>query len=90
MQKLYDLGASKFVLFSIQAIGCVPVVRAKVPTTNNATCVEAMNEAAALFNAHLKSLAGAVKERMPGSNAVYVNSYKIVKDIIDDPIQSGA
>ncbi|RRT64545.1 hypothetical protein B296_00011008 [Ensete ventricosum] len=89
LQKLYDLGARKFVLFSIQAMGCVPVVRATVPTANGG-CVEAMNEAAILFNSHLRRLADASRRRrMPGSFVVYVNSYKIIRDIINNPIPCG-
>ncbi|CAL9202429.1 unnamed protein product [Musa hybrid cultivar] len=89
LKKLYDLGARKFVLFSIQAMGCVPVVRANVPTAKGG-CVEAMNEAAILFNSRLRRLADASRRRrMPGSFVVYVNSYKIIRDIINNPIRSG-
>ncbi|WOK93849.1 GDSL esterase/lipase [Canna indica] len=90
VQKLYDLGARKFVLFSVQVMGCVPVVRANVAAANG-TCVEVMNEAAVLFNSHLRRLAGASRRRtqMPGSSVVYVNSYKIIRDIIENPTHSG-
>ncbi|KAJ8464479.1 hypothetical protein OPV22_027031 [Ensete ventricosum] len=75
LKKLYDLGARKFVLFSIQAMGCVPVVRATVPTANGG-CVEAMNEAAILFNSHLRRLADASRRRrMPGSFVVFVSGF---------------
>lgn len=85
VQRLYDLGARKFVLFSVQAMGCVPAVRA---IHNGAACVEAVNEAAVLFNYYLRRLANR-KHLMPGSNIVCVNSYKIIRDIISNPVGTG-
>ncbi|XP_008798605.2 GDSL esterase/lipase At1g29670-like [Phoenix dactylifera] len=88
LKMLYDLGARKFLLFSIQTMGCVPVVRSNSRITNG-SCVEAMNKAALLFNRHLKSLVHSTKTQMPGSKMVYINSYKIIRDIIIDPNQNG-
>ncbi|KAG1335338.1 GDSL esterase/lipase [Cocos nucifera] len=89
LKMLYDLGARKFLLFSIQTMGCVPVVRSHSGITNG-SCVEAMNKAALLFNRHLKSLVKSTKTmQMPGSKMVYINSYKIIRDIISNPTQNG-
>ena len=87
MQKLYNLGARKFVLMSVNPIGCSPMVAANRPV--HKTCVQGLNKAAHLFNARLKSLGDVIKPDMPGSNFVYVNSYKIIRDIIRNPISKG-
>ncbi|KAG6491358.1 GDSL esterase/lipase At1g29660-like [Zingiber officinale] len=93
LKRLYDLGARKFVLFSVQAMGCVPVVRAIHDAHTGSgggggACVEAVNKAADLFNCHLRRLAKR-KHSMPGSSIVYVNSYKIIRDIIGNPTGTG-
>lgn len=88
LQQLYDLGARKFVVFSVQAMGCYPVVREAMQASNG-SCVEAINEAALLCNFHLKSLARSSNDQMPGSKMVFVDSYKIIRDIIDNPVDNG-
>ncbi|KAJ0964714.1 hypothetical protein J5N97_025852 [Dioscorea zingiberensis] len=89
LRRLYDLGARKFVLFSIQAMGCIPAVRANLHVSNG-SCVEAMNEAALLFNNHLKALVTkSPNSSMPHASMIYINSYKIIRDIIKDPISNG-
>ncbi|XP_030488300.2 GDSL esterase/lipase At1g71250 isoform X2 [Cannabis sativa] len=99
--KLYRLGGRKFVLMSINPIGCSPMVRTMVqhstPTQNRNRnqnqnqnrCIQGLNIAAQLFNNHLKSLVDTMKPQMPGSALLYVNSYKIIRDIIRNPFQKG-
>ncbi|KAL0904032.1 hypothetical protein M5K25_026103 [Dendrobium thyrsiflorum] len=88
LKKLYRHGARKFVLFSIQPIGCIPVARANLQISNG-SCIEALNEAAFLFNNLLKSKALSLKHKMPGSNLIFVNSYNIIRSIIDNPHAHG-
>ncbi|KAG0495851.1 hypothetical protein HPP92_000542 [Vanilla planifolia] len=88
LKKLYDVGARKFVLFSIQPIGCIPVVRANLPVSNG-SCIEQLNEAALLFNDDLKALATNLKLLLPGSNLVFVNSYHTMRTFIDEPLSYG-
>lgn len=87
MQKLYGLGARKFVVLSVQVMGCIPVVRASL--ASNGSCMEPLNEAAILFNSQLKSLVHTITPQMPGSNLVFVNSYQIIKSFMDDPKSKG-
>ncbi|XP_043703799.1 GDSL esterase/lipase At1g29670-like [Telopea speciosissima] len=87
LKKLYSLGARKFVLISIYPIGCIPVVKTKFRIRQG--CILPLNQAASLFNSELKSLVDVIKPDMPGSNLVYVNSYKIIDDIIEDPNPRG-
>ncbi|KAF4358232.1 hypothetical protein G4B88_030536 [Cannabis sativa] len=103
LKKLYRLGGRKFVLMSINPIGCSPMVRTMVqhstPTQNRNRnqnqnqnqnrCIQGLNIAAQLFNNHLKSLVDTMKPQMPGSALLYVNSYKIIRDIIRNPFQKG-
>ncbi|KAF5467647.1 hypothetical protein F2P56_011879 [Juglans regia] len=88
LKKLYNLGARKFVLMSVNPIGCSPMAMAMVIMTNR-RCVQGLNRAAHLFNTYLKSLIDASKPLMPGSTFVYVNSYKIIREIIKNPSSKG-
>jgi len=87
LQKLYSLGGRKFALMAVNPIGCSPMVMANRRTRNG--CIEGLNKAAHLFNAHLKSLVDVSKEQMPGSNVIFVNSYKMIRDIIKNPVSRG-
>ncbi|KAK8579872.1 hypothetical protein V6N13_143034 [Hibiscus sabdariffa] len=86
LKKLYTLGARKFVLMSVNPLGCYPMLNA---VRNGSRCIEALNQAATLFNDGLKSLIDVAKSDMPNSNLVFVNSYKIISDIIENPSSKG-
>ncbi|KAE8728512.1 non-specific lipid-transfer protein-like [Hibiscus syriacus] len=86
LKKLYKLGARKFVLMSINPLGCYPMVNA---LRNGSNCIEALNRAATLFNDGLKWLVDVAKSDMPESNLVFVNSYKIISDSIENPSSRG-
>ncbi|KAK2966997.1 hypothetical protein RJ640_003353 [Escallonia rubra] len=87
LKKLYSLGARKFVIMALYPLGCSPSGRARQFLRNG--CNQSLNMAAHLFNAHLKSLVDVIKPQMPGSTLVYVNSYKIIRDIIKNPSSKG-
>ncbi|KAK3008635.1 hypothetical protein RJ639_013444 [Escallonia herrerae] len=86
LKKLYSLGARKFVIMGLYPLGCSPSVTARQPLRNG--CIQSLNMVAHLFNAHLKSLVDVIKPQMPGSTLVFVNSYKIIRDIIKNPSSS--
>lgn len=87
MQKLYRLGGRKMVLMSINPLGCSPMVKISNPT--HFGCIQGLNRAVHLFNTHLKSMVDAIKPEMPGSTLVFVNSYKIIRDILRNPSSQG-
>ncbi|RLN13222.1 GDSL esterase/lipase [Panicum miliaceum] len=88
MQRLYALGARKFVIFSIQPTGCTPVVRAFLNITGGA-CIEPVNHAVALFNSELRRLVDGARSRMPAARLAYIDSYRIIKDMLDHPAKHG-
>ncbi|TVU07889.1 hypothetical protein EJB05_41264 [Eragrostis curvula] len=88
LQRLYSLGARKFVLFSIQPNGCTPVVRAFLNVTGTA-CIEPVNDAVALFNSELRLLIDGAGARMPAARFAFIDSYRIIKDLLDHPAKHG-
>lgn len=89
LQRLYDLGARKFVVMSLYPNGCSPMVRARIPIPMPTDCVQAINVPLRLYNNNLRSLVDEMTQKMPGSKLVYVNVYKIIRDIIRTPTQHG-
>ncbi|XP_022972885.1 GDSL esterase/lipase At4g16230-like [Cucurbita maxima] len=85
LKKLYGLGARKIVLISVNPLGCSPMVRAN----NKGQCLDILNQAAQMFNLNLKTLVDDLKPQMPLSNLVFLNSYKIIDDIISHHISKG-
>lgn len=88
LQRLYALGARKFVVFSIQPTGCTPVVRSFLNITG-AACIEPVNDAVALFNSELRRLVDGARSRMPAARLAYIDSYRIIKDMLDHPAKHG-
>ncbi|CAI9755929.1 unnamed protein product [Fraxinus pennsylvanica] len=87
LKRLYNLGARKFALMSINPNGCSPMAKSRFPTRDR--CVESLNRAVHLFNVRLKTLVVGVRAQMPDSVLVLVNSYKVIRDIIRDPASKG-
>ncbi|KAF3785114.1 hypothetical protein EJ110_NYTH29087 [Nymphaea thermarum] len=85
-QWLYGLGARKFALLSIQVIGCTPVARL---TTTDCSCNETYNAAFMQFNTRLNASIDTLTWDLPGSHFVFINSYKIMTEMIDSPADHG-
>ncbi|KAK6938487.1 GDSL lipase/esterase [Dillenia turbinata] len=87
LKKLYSLGGRRFVVMSINPLGCSPVIQASRPTHEG--CRQDLNQAARLFNARLRQLVDVAKSQLPHSNFVFVNSYRIMHKIITHPTSNG-
>ncbi|XP_009757780.1 GDSL esterase/lipase At1g29670-like [Nicotiana sylvestris] len=87
LKRLYNMGARKFVLMALYPNGCSPMARARNPMTTG--CIESLNRAALLFNANLRSLVDSIRLQMPGSTLVFVNAYKVIMDILQNPTPKG-
>ncbi|KAK1315158.1 GDSL esterase/lipase [Acorus calamus] len=64
---------------------CEPVVTARM----SGLCNEPINAAILYYNVHLRLLVDHLRLSMPGPKLVYINAYKIIRDIIDDPTHQG-
>lgn len=85
IQKLYELGARKFMLMSAYPIGCSPIIKASAPRAANMGCIRIVNNAARRFNSRLKLMVDTSTQHMPGSNLIYVNAYDVIHNIIKHP-----
>ncbi|KAM3308470.1 GDSL esterase/lipase [Capsicum chacoense] len=87
LKRLYDMGARKFVVMALYPNGCSPMATSRNPNTTG--CIQTLNNAALLFNTNLKSLVDSLRLQMHGSTLVFVNAYKIIMDILENPIPKG-
>ncbi|XP_057489477.1 GDSL esterase/lipase 7-like [Actinidia eriantha] len=83
LERLYNLGARKIVMFEIGPIGCIPSITRQIK--HNGTCVEGVNKAVAIFNNHLPSMLKNLNTTLPGSNFVLGHAYSLATDVISNP-----
>ncbi|XP_058086431.1 GDSL esterase/lipase At1g71250-like [Magnolia sinica] len=79
LMALYNMGARKFVVYSVGPIGCTPV------QLSGQSCTEKVNQMVVLFNSALRSFLIDANMHMPGTNFVYVDAYGIVTDVLINP-----
>lgn len=92
VQKLYNLGARKFVINSIGQIGCMPARISMALTTTrslNGSCVASENEVAAAYNAALQEMLPRLTGSWPGSMFLYANSFHSGLEILQNAAQEG-
>lgn len=87
LQRLYELGARKFVVNSIGALSCIPAVLDKYSVTNTAQCLEDndQNRRVSEYNTIVFESLPQLQSTLPGSKFVYANTNKVLKDVIKSP-----
>ncbi|KAL5834707.1 hypothetical protein ACOSQ4_014204 [Xanthoceras sorbifolium] len=87
LKKLYRLGARKFLVNNLGAMGCIP---AQVNgQKQNTLCVEETNDRAVIYNDLLSRMLPKLQSRLAGSKFVLGDAYKVLMDIVAFPTQYG-
>lgn len=76
------------VLFGIGQIGCSPNELAQ-NSQDGKTCVDRINSANQIFNNKLKSVVDQFNNQLPDARVIYINSFGIFQDIINNPSHYG-
>ena len=87
MQELYKFGARRFVVFEIGPLGCLPSTIDK--TKPSILCDEKINGYASLYNNNLGPKVNEMSSNLKGSTFVIAKSYKLIYDIVHNPLQYG-
>jgi phospholipase/lecithinase/hemolysin len=87
-QEIYGLGARRIGVLSLPSIGCVPSQRTLGGGIQRG-CSESANQAAILFNSKLSSQMASLNKRLPDARLVFLDIYKPLLDIIQNPAQYG-
>ncbi|GLJ25748.1 hypothetical protein SUGI_0493010 [Cryptomeria japonica] len=83
IERLYDLGARKFVIAAVGPIGCIPYDRA-INFLPNRSCSASSNELVTAYNQLLRNLISELNTRLSGAKLIYANSYDIVLDMFQN------
>jgi phospholipase/lecithinase/hemolysin len=87
-QRLYSLGARKFVIASVGPLGCIPY-RLTFTFAENGECDQNMNLQIQSFNAGLEGLVNQLNSQLSGSLFVYANAYDKFFEMIQNPTEFG-
>lgn len=85
-QRLRDLGARKFIVVGIGAIGCTPSQRVQ---NKSEVCNEQVNFWATKYNDGLTSVLKAFKSEFKDINYSYFDAYSVFVDFIQNPSTYG-
>ncbi|XP_042509633.1 GDSL esterase/lipase EXL3-like [Macadamia integrifolia] len=88
IQELYNMGARRIIILDIPPIGCLPSSRT-IAGGKERNCAEKYNQAALVYNSKLPSLIDSLHKKLPQSKIVFVDIYKPVLDIIQNPNSFG-
>ncbi|KAL9243750.1 hypothetical protein vseg_017601 [Gypsophila vaccaria] len=87
LQKLYSLGARKFVVFELGPIGCIPsIVRREKP---NGKCDENKNKIVSIFNEKLGLMMNSLSSTLQDSHFVIGHAHWLGYDAIINPANYG-
>lgn len=86
MKTLHSLGARKFVVTGIGALGCCPAQRRQNTTQE---CREEVNYWATKYNDGLKSTLQGLKSSLKDINYSYFDTYSVMSNFVHDPATYG-
>ncbi|KAG9139069.1 hypothetical protein Leryth_026411 [Lithospermum erythrorhizon] len=85
LKTLYSLGARKFAIVSVPAIGCIPAVRAKV----GGSCVDDLNNSSRVFYSSMTKILDNFSSTSEGFLYSIGNTYLMTMSIIDNARANG-
>ncbi|XP_057833924.1 GDSL esterase/lipase At3g50400 isoform X2 [Cryptomeria japonica] len=88
INRLYNLGARKFMVSGIGPIGCIPSQLSNAGSVDGA-CIAATNELVVSFNTRLKDLIHDLNSNLPMAAIVYLNTYDVASNVMQNHQQYG-
>ncbi|CAI9109921.1 OLC1v1009850C1 [Oldenlandia corymbosa var. corymbosa] len=90
IQRLYQMGARKLLLFEIGPIGCIPSIRKYSYLLNNkGFCVEEVNRFAAIYNYQLHNMIQYLRLSLPDATLIVGRVFNAAYDAILNPSSYG-
>ncbi|WOL20332.1 GDSL esterase/lipase [Canna indica] len=86
LKTLYGLGARKFALIDVPAVGCCPFARSNHPA---GACIDGLNDLAKGLNDRISLALSNLTSELPGMKHTIGSSYNVVMKIVADPLIIG-
>ncbi|XVF11325.1 hypothetical protein REPUB_Repub08aG0017800 [Reevesia pubescens] len=87
LQRLYKLGARKFLVCNVAPLGCIPFT--KETKNHTGPCVEEVNQRVSVYNNLLSNLLTKLQSTLSGSKFVLGDTYKVFQDVFASPSSYG-
>lgn len=88
MQELYDLGGRQFSFAGLPPFGCTPI-QITLSRDPDRACVDEQNWDAQVYNSKLQELLRTWQGSLHGSKIVYLDAYRALMEILDNPAKYG-
>lgn len=79
MQRLYNLGARKFVIAGLGLMGCIPSILAQ---SSDGMCSQEVNQLILPFNTNTKAMINQLSANLPGSKFSYIDIQNMFQDLL--------
>ena len=79
LQRLYNLGARKFVIAGLGLMGCIPSILAQ---SMSGGCSEEVNLLVQPFNANVKTMLSNFNNNLPGARFIFVDVANMFQNIL--------
>ncbi|KAL3526640.1 hypothetical protein ACH5RR_011296 [Cinchona calisaya] len=87
LQRIYQMGARKILVFEVGPIGCIPSITRKFQ--HNGQCVEEINQMALIYNDHLITMLKSLRSKLPASQFILGRVHGLAYDAIKNPSTYG-
>ncbi|KAG6390238.1 hypothetical protein SASPL_147970 [Salvia splendens] len=79
LQRLYNLGARKFVIAGLGLLGCIPSIQAQ---SRNGVCSKEVNQLIVPFNTNTKVMINNLICNLPGIQFSYIDIHNMFQDLL--------
>lgn len=79
VQRLYNLGARKFVIAGLGLMGCIPSILAQ---STSGRCSQEVNLLVQPFNANVKTMLSNLNANLPGAKFIFIDVATMFQDIL--------
>ncbi|KAJ0972931.1 hypothetical protein J5N97_020890 [Dioscorea zingiberensis] len=86
LMSLYNLGARKFMIAGVGALGCTPNILAQSQVNQ---CSSEVNNLVMPFNDRVKAMVNNLNANLPGAKFIYIDIFSMFSDILNNPTSYG-
>lgn len=86
MQRLYNLGARRFVIAGVGSMACIPNMRARNPAN---MCSPDVDDLIIPFNSKVKSMVNTLNVNLPRAKFIFVDTYAMISEVLRNPWSYG-